>query len=210
MAGTTLPPDTVDSLELKKVEAEKATEVLERYEPSEAATGLVKEDMTPGRLLEYLLHEGLMEDSLSLMAYGLPRREAVWWASQCVEIVTPEDADAAATDAIAAAKLWLEDPSDENRRAAMVAADAATYETPAGCLALSVFFTEGSMAPADCPDVPVGEGFCARTVFATVHMCSLVCGPDPADMEKAARDYVALGIQVANEPAPWDDEEATA
>lgn len=202
------PAQDVESLELKKVEAATGAEVLERYEPSEAALGLVKDEMTPGRLLEFLLHEGLMEDSISLIAYGLPRREAVWWSLSCVEKITEDDPPAPIAEAIAAARTWVDDPTDEHRRAAMKAADEATYETPAGCLALSVFFTEGSMAPADCPVVPVGEGFCARTVTATVHMCSLLQGPSPEDIEKAARDFVDMGVTVANEPAPWEKEEA--
>jgi len=188
---------------LAKIGAEKAAEVLERYEPSEAAAGLVAEDMAPDAFLEALLSGDLLEDALSFLAYALPTREALWWCSGCVHEITPADPPAKITAAMAAADAWIEDPSDENRRAAMEAAEAATYETPAGCLALSVFFSEGSMSPPDCPPVPVGEWFSARTVAATLHLSALARGPE--EIAKTARGFVDRGIDVANRPAPWEE-----
>ncbi len=200
---------SVDPLELTKAEAPAAAEVHARYEPSPAATELLADGMAPGRFLEYLLHAGLLEDSLSFLAYALPTRDAIWWGLRCVREVTPAEPAEPIAAAITAAETWLMDPSDENRRQAMVAAEEATYETPAGCLDLAVFFSEGSMAPPDCPAVPVGEGFSARTLFAAVHMATLTCGPEPAGIETAARNFAQVGIECAREPGPWDPEAPT-
>jgi len=187
---------------LPKVAAATAEEVLARYEASKDALALVKPGMAPEPFLDRLQGVGLYEDALAFLAYALPRREALWWGLACVRKVTPADAPPEIAAALAATDAWTAAPSEERRRAALKAAEAATYGTPAGCLALAVFFNEGSLAPPDCPPIPVGEWFCARTVAAAVHLGSLALGPEQS--EKTARDYVNLGIGVASQPAVWE------
>ncbi len=187
---------------LAKVEAPTAAKVLERYEASQQAAQLVTAEMSPRRFVDRLLAEGLNEDALSFLAYALPRREALWWGLRCVREVTPAQPKQEIGAAVAAADAWITQPSDARRRASLVAAEAATYGTPAGCIALAVFFSEGSMSPPDCPAVPVGEWFCARTVAAAVLLSSLAKGPD--QIAGTARRFAEGGIEVANGRAPWD------
>jgi len=191
---------------LPKIEAEQAAAVLELYEPSEPALALLGEGMAPDAYLEALLSQRLDEDALTFLAYALPRREAVWWGLRCVRQVLPAEPKEAETAALASVDAWLSDTTDENRRAAFCAAEAATYATPAGCIALAVFFSAGSMAPADCPEVPVGEGFCARTVAAAVLLSVVMYEPEKAP--ETARGFVDLGIEVTRQPAPWEEAEA--
>ena len=106
------------------------------------------------------------------------------------------------TAAMTAASAWIDAPDEERRRAAMPAAEKATYGTPAGCIALAVFFSEGSMSPPDCPAVPVGEWFCARTVAAAVILASLANGPE--QIVPSAQRFIRAGIETANTKAPWD------
>ena len=187
-----------------KVEAETATEILERYDPSDDATALVQEGMSPVDFFDTLVEKGLVPDALTFLAYGLPPREALLWGLRCVREVTPEEPPEEIANAIAAADAWITEPDEDRRYAAFPAAEAAAYETPAGCLALAVYFSGGSMAPADCPAVPVGEWFCSRTVAAAIHVCYL--GGDPEKADETARGFVDLGLAVANEPAPWEEE----
>lgn len=201
MASTPSKPGTPS--DLAKVEAETASEILERYEPSEEAAALSTDGMSPRRFLDRLLAGELNEDAISFLAYGLPRREAVWWGLRCVREITPDEPEEKVAAAIAATDAWLADPTDEKRRAAMVAAEAATYGTPAGCIALAAFFSEGSMAPPDCPPVPVGEWFCARTVAAAVILASIARKPE--EIPVLGKKFAEQGIEVANGPAPWEE-----
>jgi hypothetical protein len=177
-------------------------EILSRYEPSPQASGLLSGDAPPSRFLKTLLSKELFEDAIVFLAYALPRREAVWWGLRCVQSITPPEPAPEIAAALSAVDTWIADPTDPNRRAAMPAAEKATYGTPAGCLALSAFFSEGSMSPPDCPPVPVGEWFCARTVAAAVHLGSLANGPK--DAAKTARGFADLGAEVASKPPPWE------
>jgi hypothetical protein len=195
--------DTTGSAGLAKIEAEEAAQVLARYEPSAAAAQLATPALSPRAYLEQLISEELLEDALFFLAYALPRREALWWGLRCVRKVTPAEPSDAIGAALTAVETWVTEPGDESRRAAMQAAEEATFGTPAGCLALAVFFSEGSMSPADCPPVPVGEEFCARTVAAAVHQASLANGPK--EVQGTALALVDLGLEVAAQPAPWED-----
>jgi len=101
---------------LPKIEAEKAAEILELYEPSEEAAALLQEGMAPDAFLEALLSQDLVEDAISFLAYGLPRREAIWWGLRCLHENTPEEVTEEETAAIASVDTWLGEPSDENSR----------------------------------------------------------------------------------------------
>jgi len=187
---------------LSKVEAATAAEILERYEPSEEASSLLVEGMSPIDYFDALRAKQLAEDAIAFLAYALPRREGLLWGLRCVTSITPEEPAEAIAAALAAAQAWIDEPSEEKRYEAFAAAEAATYDTPAGCLALAVFFSEGSLAPADCPAVPVGEWFCARTLAIAVHVGCLTLPQDQAP--KTAAEFLDLGFGIANEPAPWD------
>ena len=199
--GTSTDPESG----LPKVTAEKASEIVALYEPSEPAAALLHEEMAPDAYLEALLGGDFAEDAISFLAYGLPKREAVWWGLRCVREVSPEELREEETAALSAVDAWLAEPNDEHRRASFAAAEAASYNTPAGCIALAVFFTEGSMAPVDCPEVPVEEGFCARTVAAAVHLSAVMY--EPLKAPETSRGFVDQGIEVASQPAPWEEEQ---
>ncbi len=201
VAKSSSDPDAVNGL--PKVAAKTAREILARYEPGAAAVALAEEDTSPPRFMELLFARELYEDALSFLAYGLPRREALWWGLGCVSEITPEESPPAILRALAVVEEWVGGPNDERRREAMVAAEEATYGTPAGCLALAVFFSEGSMAPPDCPAVPVGEWFCARTTAAALLLASLQEGQEKAPA--TAKAFLERGIDVARNAAPWDD-----
>ncbi|MEZ5978997.1 MAG: hypothetical protein R3F34_12340 [Planctomycetota bacterium] len=193
-------------LELRKVEADLAQEVLEKYEQGEEALAVHGDGMSPGEYLAALLEAEEAQEALAFLAFALPRRDALAWCLRAVREHGGEPSleEAAAVESTAA---WIEEPSDECRRAAGEAAERAGYESPAGCLALSVFFAEGSMSPADCPAVPVGESYCPKTVSVALQLLVLA---DPDRGEEIARELVQLGVEAANTPAPWDSEPSSA
>lgn len=188
--------------DLAKIEAKLAAEVCQRYEPGKEAAKLLEPGMTPQGFLERLRDNELHEDALAFLAYALPKREAIWWGLECVRALTPAQAPAPIAAALAAVQAWVDQPGEEQRRAAMPAAEAATFGTPAGCAALAVFFSGGSLAPPDCPKVPPDEKLTARTIAAAVVLGILTAEPDKAD--EHSKVFVAHGIEVGSAPAPWE------
>src|SRR6516225_12092014 len=55
-------------------------------------------------------------DAIVFLAHLLPRREAVWWAIQCVRALIGASAD---DGAHRSAETWVRAPTEDNRRAAL-------------------------------------------------------------------------------------------
>ena len=185
---------------LLKFTAKTAQEVCARFELSEEARALVRSGQTSPQCLDALVDKQLFPDAIRFLAHGLPKREAVWWACHCAKSAgtTLGQAEAAA---VQRAERWVADPSEENRQAAMPAAEAAKLGTPAGCAALAAFLSGGSMGPANVAAIPPAETLSGNAVAGAVLIAVVVKEP-----QKAAEKYRAFlgrGIEIANGKNLW-------
>src|SRR5438876_187008 len=130
---------------LTKVTAKTAAESCKHFALSDEGKKVLRDNMTPAQALDALVAAKQYVDAVRLLAFGLPKREAVWWACQCARqaVAAPPPKVAAA---LASAEKWVKDPTDENRRANQTAAEAAELATPAGCAAMAAFMSGGSIA----------------------------------------------------------------
>jgi hypothetical protein len=177
------------------ISAERAAEICARFAPGEAARSLLKEDATPRQFLDLLIEKGEFADAVRFLAYALPKREAVWWASLCARMASGANPPAPILAALHAAEAWATDPTEENRRAAMPVAEAVGFATPAGCAAVSAFWSGGSLAPPDLPAVPPDESLTAHGVSGSVILSAVMTEPDKAP--EKFRVFLSQGIGVA-------------
>jgi hypothetical protein len=108
---------------------------------------------TPEAMFDRLRHDGRDDEAAMFLGQALPRFEVVAWAARAVRDLAP-DGLAPDAEAMKATLLWLQDPSDARRRAAFDAAEAAGGASPQRLCALAVFFSGGSLAPADQRPLP--------------------------------------------------------
>ncbi len=92
------------------------------------AANAVKDCRLVTEALDVLEAGGFLFEATQLLAYALPKREAVWWACMCVAHTAPPDLPEPDRLARAAAEQWVRQPNDKNRRAAMKQAEATTFE----------------------------------------------------------------------------------
>lgn len=181
---------------LTKIEAKTAAEVCARFELSEPAKKLPRDGLSPGAFLERLIAERHTHDAVRFLAYALPKREAVWWATRCARLaggpVLPPEQQAA----LETTERWCAGPSEELRRAAMAASEKAELKSPAGCAALAVFFSGGSLGPPDAPVVPPADDLTARTVTGAVLMAAVVNEPEKA--EQKYQRFLEQGLALAS------------
>jgi hypothetical protein len=75
-------------------------------------------EMPPVEFIESLVATGSLRDAVSCCAYLLPRREAVWWACQCIrsseKYLLPYERDALET-----AEAWVQTPEEALRQNAL-------------------------------------------------------------------------------------------
>jgi hypothetical protein len=186
---------------LTKVAAKTAAEVCKHYPLGEEAKKLLRDGLTPRQYLDLLVEKQQFLEAVRFLAQALPNREAVWWACQCVRQASGANPPSKVTAALQAAEKWVTDPSEDNRRAAMPAAEAADMNTPAGCAALAAFWSGGSLVPPNLPAVPPAEHLTGHGVAGAVLLAAIVTEPDKA--AEKYRNYLALGIDVANGVNKW-------
>jgi hypothetical protein len=188
---------------LAKVTAKTAAEVCKHFPLGEEAKKLLGDGLTPAQFLTALIEKQQFPDAVRFLAHALPKREAVWWACLCARATAGPNPPAPIAAALQAAEKWVVDPSEENRRAAMPAAEAAEFKTPAGCAAVAAFWSGGSLGPPNVPAVPPGEYLTAHGVAGAVMLAAVQAEPEKAP--EKYRQFLAQGIEVANGANRWKE-----
>lgn len=168
----------------------------------EQAATIAQVDQDGPAFVEALVHAEEYPAALSFLAYLLPKREAIWWAWTCARRGLPPEPAPEVQAALDATERWIVQPSDANRRAAFELAESADLGTPAGCTALAVFFTGGSIAPVGSPDVPAPEGAAARAIAGSITLAAVA--PPPEQAPERFQQYIRQGLEVAGRINLWE------
>jgi hypothetical protein len=159
---------------------------------------------------------------LRLVASALPPREGVWWAwvaarhalltrqaapppgdAAAAPLGTPRPPTAAEHAALAAVERWIAEPTDEHRRAAWTAGQAAGLETAVGGAAGAAYFTTGSLAPPESPmAVPPPPG--AHVTFAAGAALVAALETDPTRIAEVAGAFVTQAAEVVRRLGGWE------
>lgn len=180
---------------LEKIGAGTAVEVCGKYTQSAEILPLVTDDMTPAALMDRLVVENRLQEASRFLAHALPKREAVWWACLSAREALSEGGDEMAETLLTLAERWVRKPTDENRRAAMAAAEAAGFDSPASWAAVAAFWSGDSLGPVGLPPVGPSDGL-TGTAVAAATMLAASTG-DPAAMPDRFRAFLKTGMDVA-------------
>jgi hypothetical protein len=183
-----------------RVSVKTAQEVCPRFELSKEAAALVKEGQAPKQLFDLLVEKNHLLDAIRLLAHALPKREAIWWAFQCARQVHGKPEPAVA-QALTATEKWLLDPKEETRRGTEAAAEPAGLGTPAGCTAIAVFWSGGSLAPPHAPVVPPKDHLTGHGAASAILLAAVLTEPEKA--EQKHRAFLKLGAEVAAGTNRW-------
>jgi hypothetical protein len=182
-----------------------AADIARRAELSGDARAVLGDGMPPPKYLDALMQKDLMDDAYAFVAHWLPRRQAVWWGCQCVwNLYRPTAAESEAA-ALRATVRWVQDPSERNRRACEAAARTAGT-TPAGALAQAAFFSSGSLAPANQPDVPPPPELTPKAIGQAVLLAAVNM---PADRQPEYHaQCLALAGDISQGKHSWNPEKS--
>jgi hypothetical protein len=177
-------------------------QLAELAEVSEEARALLAPDHGPREFLQALVDKEQYSDAVRLLAHGLPRREAVWWAWVCARRAAGETPAPKIKAALDATELWIREPTDERRRAAMQRSEEADFGTPAGCAGLAAFLSGDNLAPANVPQpVPPGEFMAAKAVAGAIILAAVTVEPEKAGEKFQA--FIQQGLEVVNRIKLW-------
>jgi len=111
--------------------------------------------MPPQTYFQDLRKASRLEDAVFFLGLALPRHETVVWAARSVrDISEGRERSRAEADALKAALLWAQDPSELRRRAAFEAAKLAHHASAERLAAMAVFLSGGSLGPENVQAAP--------------------------------------------------------
>jgi hypothetical protein len=180
---------------LAKVKATAAEAAKALTLTAEAKT-LLQPQATVAEFLSALMAAGLMNDAVGVMAHGLPKREAVWWACVVARTLVDQDTSPGVVAALDAAEAWVFRPTEETRRAAMERAQATAFDHPGVWAAVGAFWSGGSMAPPDLPAVPPADHLTGVAVVGAVVLTAVKRQPELAP--EKLKGFLLQAIDIAN------------
>lgn len=181
--------------DLVKVRAITAAELLENIDVSDEASTHLVMDTAPEVSINRLADAGLYADAIKLLALGLPKREAVWWACLCAREVQGPDTDENNVKALLAAESWVKNPTEERRKICKLLSEATNYQTPASWAATAATWSHGSLAADGEPVIEPPEHLYAHAVAGCVSLAAVLC--DPVDPGKPFSRCLARGLDLA-------------
>lgn len=178
-----------------KIKAATAQEICTQFMLSAEAQSHLDPQMAPLPFLDVLVAHSLYADAMQFLARALPKREAVWWSSTCVRGLPNDAKQPELAAGLEAAEGWVYRPTEENRRNAEKAANAIKAPHPARWTAMAAFWSGGSLAPADAPEVKPAEDFTAKAVAGAVMMAAAL---DPLESQARNKRFIESGLDIAN------------
>lgn len=195
-------PDSLLPIEPKTL----ATDMCENIDLGEEAEELLKNGQTADEFFVLLRKNKLFFDAIRILAVVLHKLYAIEWACASVRWGLTDKSHPDEEKLVVIAEKWLEEHTDANRRAAMLAAEENEYELPAAWASAAVGWSGGSLAPPDLPVVPPGDDLTSKAVGGAV---SMVAVQNSAQIEKRAAALLEIGMEFAARPVPEPLEDET-
>jgi hypothetical protein len=169
-----------------------AREVYEAFPTAFKDIAAKPTDQPPLVFLRELVKGRTPDDAIAFCAYLLPRREAVWWASQCVRALLdkPSDRDLVA---LKAAEHWVYEPEEERRQEALRVGTSAGRRVASTWVALAAAWSGGPMIVSKFGGPPAPPQLTAQAAFTSVR---IALGGRPDRIEQISQ-CVERGIRIA-------------
>jgi hypothetical protein len=167
-----------------------AKELSETADLSGAARALVKDESTPSAYLDELEKQELYPDAVRFLAFKLPADTAIRWAIACIKELRSPESKKEKDEAVDAADRWVKAPGDETRFAAKEAGGKAT-KGDSKLLAMAVFMSGGSLAPAGAPETPPPKYSAQKLIAGGVQVT--VVSHEPAKANERYKQALKMG-----------------
>lgn len=178
-----------------RVPAANVGEITAHFELDGRAAEVLHPQLNPAGGVQALVDAECYYDAIKLLAHGLPKREAVWWACLAARQVLTPQTDEANVQALIAAEAWAKKPSEDTRLRCRELARKTRYETPFSWVATAASWSTGSLAAPGEPEVAPPDYLYAHAVAGCVTLAGgLLNANDPAD---GMRRFIRQGINLA-------------
>lgn len=164
--------------QIKKFNSSKVDSILAALELAEDAAELrsLGSDLA---ILRYLETQKLYSEAVKFLAYGLPKREAIWWAYLASTALEKDHSDPQTQEALTVIKNWTRKPDEALRRHAGKIGAELQFYTPTSWTATAILWSGGSITPEGRPIVEASEDMCAKAVSNAIIISAHQLSRDP-------------------------------
>lgn len=148
------------------------------------------------QLFNYLVDEKQYARAIRLAGHWLPKRKSIWWACLNVWWQNRDNKDQHELSVIDSVVWWVIDPSEASRRVAGQLATRLSNASPLALLGHAVFWSGGSVAPVDCPEVEAPSHLTGH--FATSAVIGVVGASDWKQLQA-----LRFAVEVRYAETPW-------
>ncbi len=145
---------------------------------SKDARALINDALSPLDFVRLLIERAKLSDAIHVVSHLFAKREAVWWACQCIRQTMKGELPRAEAEALAAVETWVANPGEQTRSGLMNFAMSVGMDKPAGCVAMAAFGSEGSMVPPEYPPMYPEPTLTAELSAASILMAGAVDDPE--------------------------------
>jgi hypothetical protein len=175
-------------------------ELCQHFEWSRSVSSFVTPRATFGTVLQSLLNHECWFDAASLLSHAMPQREAIWWGARvCDDYLSQNKMDDASRkeeeQVLAAARLWVTEPEDDNRMATHAAAAGIPNRVPSHWVGMAVFWAAGNITPDAGVVTPPPPYLYARGVSAAIDLAASLTIPEREKMYQIA---LGRGLDIAS------------
>jgi hypothetical protein len=171
----------------------RAADLCKYFTLGEEAKQALTPEMTPQEFLQLAAEKKWHPDAIQFLGHYLPKRQAVFWAISCTK-QSPAEKLPNAEAALKAAEAWIAEPTEENRKATLNAANDADTSTPAGATALAAYYSDGLPQTQD-PKMNAKAYF--MTAKLTAGAVLMAATEDSEQVLPRLEAFVGRGIEIA-------------
>lgn len=180
---------------MKKIIAQKASELTGKYDAINEQVEEIDTELPPADYLKELIKHKFFEDAITFLAHGLPPRESVWWGCVCVRHVTDDATKQHSVAALQYAEQWVNDQSEQTRRVCGKYADEGQYKAPHHLLSAAVFWSGGSIMDESEPAIEPQANMYSHAVAGAI--LSAVGMAKDEDIDAVYNKYINHGVNIA-------------
>lgn len=181
--------------------------LLERAAPDEPALALLNPQHTLEQLYLAWLEAEQLPSAIRLIAAVLPSRESIWWAWVSARYASQMEGGKAPSAnehaTLSAVEQWIVRPDETTRRAAWDAGEKSGLDAPVGLVAMAVFLSGITIAPASVAPVPPPPG-AAMPVVAGAILLAAVSNSKTELIGPTFVAFAAQGLEIVKRLGGWD------
>lgn len=126
-------------------------------------------ETTPQAHFNFLRTSGYFSEAAMLIGAALPKIEMINWVCESLPDVGVQDKNRSKRNQLKAhIQRWIDDPDEEKRRTLFDIVETSNNEWPETLLALSIFYSGGSIAPENIDSIQPDPIICVQLAIAAL------------------------------------------